>query len=263
MSTEENPNTSYVVRLDVGGKIFRTTIGTFTNCEPHSRLAAMFSGRHNLQQDENGAVFIDRDGKQFRHILNWLRDGKVPTLLEDSVYEELLREAEYYQLVGLMDGVQDVLNKNKGEEDKPCPDLTRAGVIDKYLKNLQGLDLSGLDLSCLDLSGMDFTYAYVRNTIFSDANLSDAKFTGAYAEGAIFDNAELKGSCMCDADLAGASFVGAGLQGANLRGASLIGCSFEEAYMKGAGFYHEDMPTVNLKGAIEVDSIIVTRKGSN
>ncbi|KAM1494412.1 hypothetical protein TB2_028516 [Malus domestica] len=258
MSTEENPNPSSVVRLDVGGKIFRTTIGTFTNCEPHSRLAAMFSGRHNLQQDENGAVFIDRDGKQFRHILNWLRDGKVPTLLEDSVYEELLREAEYYQLVGLMDGVQDVLNKNKGEEDKPCPDLTRAGVIDKYLKNLQGLDLS-----CLDLSGMDFTYAYVRNTIFSDANLSDAKFTGAYAEGAIFDNAELKGSCMCDADLAGASFVGAGLQGANLRGASLIGCSFEKAYMKGAGFYHEDMPTVNLKGAIEVDSIIVTRKGSN
>ncbi|XP_050140409.1 FH protein interacting protein FIP2-like [Malus sylvestris] len=211
MSTEENPNTSSVVRLDVGGKIFRTTIGTFTNCEPHSRLAAMFSGRHNLQQDENGAVFIDRDGKQFRHILNWLRDGKVPTLLEDSVYEELLREAEYYPLVGLMDGVQDVLNKNKGEVGKPCPDLTRAGVIDKYLKNLQGLDLSGLDLSCLDLS-----------------------------------------------DLAGASFVGAGLQGANLRGASLIGCSFEEAYRKGAGFYHEDMPTVNLKGAIEVDSIIVT-----
>lgn len=55
--------------------------------------------------------------------------------------------------------------------------------------------------------------------------------------------------------------MGAGLQGANLRGASLTGCSFEEAYMKGAGFYHEDMPTVNLKGAIEVDSIIVTRKG--
>ncbi|KAM1276402.1 hypothetical protein ACFX13_029627 [Malus domestica] len=235
MSTEENPNTSSVVRLDVGGKIFRTTIGTFTNCEPYSRLAAMFSGRHNLQQDENGAKIL--------------------------YMKNFLREAEYYQLVGLMDGVQDVLNKNKGEEDKPCPDLTRAGVIDKYLKNLQGLDLSGLDLSCLDLSGMDFTNAYVRNTIFSDANLSDAKFTGAYAEGAIFDNAELKGSCMCDADLAGASFVGAGLQGANLRGASLIGCSFEEAYMKGAGFYHEDMPTVNLKGAIEVDSIIVTRKG--
>jgi len=43
-------------------------------------------------------VFVDRDGKHFRHILNWLRDGVVPTL-EESQYSELLREAEYYQLL--------------------------------------------------------------------------------------------------------------------------------------------------------------------
>ncbi|XP_068310245.1 FH protein interacting protein FIP2-like [Pyrus communis] len=186
MSTEENPNPTSVVRLDVGGKIFRTTVSTFTNREPHSRLAAMFSGRHNLQQDENGAVFIDRDGKQFGHILNWLTDGKVPTLLEDSVYEELLREAEYYQLVGLMDGVQDVLNKNKGEEDKPCPYLTRAGVIDKYLKNLQGLDLSGLDLSYLDLSDL-------AGASFVGADLHVANFRGASLKGCRFEEAYMKG----------------------------------------------------------------------
>lgn len=45
-----------------------------------------------------GYVFVDRDGKHFRHILNWLRDGVVPTL-KDSEYSELLREAEYYQLL--------------------------------------------------------------------------------------------------------------------------------------------------------------------
>ena len=45
-----------------------------------------------------GYVFIDRDGKHFRHILNWLRDGVVPTL-KDTQYLELLREAEYYQLL--------------------------------------------------------------------------------------------------------------------------------------------------------------------
>lgn len=45
-----------------------------------------------------GYVFVDRDGKHFRHILNWLRDGVVPTL-EESEYTELLREAEYYQLL--------------------------------------------------------------------------------------------------------------------------------------------------------------------
>jgi hypothetical protein len=45
-----------------------------------------------------GYVFIDRDGKHFRHILNWLRDGVVPTLT-DAGYSELMREAEYYQLL--------------------------------------------------------------------------------------------------------------------------------------------------------------------
>ena len=41
---------------------------------------------------------MDRDGKHFRHILNWLRDSVVPTL-KDTEYSELLWEAEYYQLL--------------------------------------------------------------------------------------------------------------------------------------------------------------------
>lgn len=45
-----------------------------------------------------GYVFVDRDGEHFRHILNWLRDGVVP-VLKDNDYTELLREAEYYQLI--------------------------------------------------------------------------------------------------------------------------------------------------------------------
>jgi len=43
-------------------------------------------------------VFVDRDGKHFRHVLNWLRDGAIPVMSE-SEYQQLLREAEYYQLL--------------------------------------------------------------------------------------------------------------------------------------------------------------------
>jgi hypothetical protein len=43
-------------------------------------------------------VFVDRDGKHFRHVLNWLRDGAIPVLSE-SDYQQLLREAEFYQLL--------------------------------------------------------------------------------------------------------------------------------------------------------------------
>ncbi|KAL0338762.1 UNVERIFIED_CONTAM: FH protein interacting protein FIP2 [Sesamum angustifolium] len=83
---------SSVVRLNIGGKKFCTTIDTLTQREPDSMLAAMFSGRHAVHQEsDKGYVFVDRDGTYFRHILNWLRDGVIPTL-KDSEYSELLRE---------------------------------------------------------------------------------------------------------------------------------------------------------------------------
>ena len=57
---------SSTVKLNVGGKIYKTTLDTLRK-DPGSMLCAMFSGRHELKQDkEDGAYFIDRDGKLFR-----------------------------------------------------------------------------------------------------------------------------------------------------------------------------------------------------
>ena len=54
------------VKLNVGGKIYKTTLDTLRR-DPDSMLCAMFSGRHQLKADEeDGAYFIDRDGKLFR-----------------------------------------------------------------------------------------------------------------------------------------------------------------------------------------------------
>jgi len=72
--------------------------------DPDSMLSAMFSGRHALRQDDDGAYFIDRDGTHFRYILNYLRDGgfRPGTLPADRCFlGELCTEAEYYQLAGL------------------------------------------------------------------------------------------------------------------------------------------------------------------
>ena len=53
------------VKLSVGGKIYKTTLSTLRK-DPNSMLSAMFSGRHDLKKDEeDGAYFIDRDGKLF------------------------------------------------------------------------------------------------------------------------------------------------------------------------------------------------------
>ena len=68
MDTQSNQ-----VKLNVGGHKFTTTLETIRSRE--CMLSTMFSGRFDLQADDKGYYFIDRDGTHFRYILNYLRDG--------------------------------------------------------------------------------------------------------------------------------------------------------------------------------------------
>ena len=85
---------SSIVKLDVGGQHFTTTVQTLTK-DPNSMLAAMFSGKFEMKPSEDGSFFIDRDGTHFRFILNFLRTGKL-TLPEGATFtKELEEEAEF------------------------------------------------------------------------------------------------------------------------------------------------------------------------
>lgn len=50
-----------------------------------------------------GWILIDRCGKHFGTILNYLRDGAVPLPESRREVEELLAEAKYYLVQGLAD----------------------------------------------------------------------------------------------------------------------------------------------------------------
>ena len=84
-------------KLNVGGSRFETTLSTLTG-HPDSVLGVMFSGRHEVPQDDDGYVFIDRDGAHFRTILNFLRDGVLDVPASQKAVIELTRELQYYQL---------------------------------------------------------------------------------------------------------------------------------------------------------------------
>lgn len=45
-----------------------------------------------------GRVFIDRDPKHFRIILNYLRDGACVVPTEETEIAELLKEIDFYQV---------------------------------------------------------------------------------------------------------------------------------------------------------------------
>lgn len=56
-----------------------------------------------------GWILIDRCGKHFGTILNYLRDGVVPLPESRRETEELLAEAKYYLVQGLVDECQAAL----------------------------------------------------------------------------------------------------------------------------------------------------------
>ncbi|OBS57578.1 hypothetical protein A6R68_11296, partial [Neotoma lepida] len=97
------PNSKYV-KLNVGGSLHYTTLRTLTGQD--TMLKAMFSGRVEVLTDAGGWVLIDRSGRHFGTILNYLRDGSVP--LPESTRElgELLGEARYYLVQGLIEDCQ-------------------------------------------------------------------------------------------------------------------------------------------------------------
>lgn len=92
-----------MIELNVGGRIFETTLMTLTK-HNDTMLAAMFSGKHPQPQDKNGRYFIDADGDTFVYILRYLRHKQLPP---KDMIEEVYRAAQYF-------GPQDLLDELEG-----------------------------------------------------------------------------------------------------------------------------------------------------
>ncbi|XP_017374180.2 BTB/POZ domain-containing protein KCTD21 isoform X1 [Cebus imitator] len=102
----QSPAMSDPITLNVGGKLYTTSLATLTSF-PDSMLGAMFSGKMPTKRDSQGNCFIDRDGKVFRYILNFLRTSHLD-LPEDFQEMGLLRrEADFYQVQPLIEALQE------------------------------------------------------------------------------------------------------------------------------------------------------------
>jgi hypothetical protein len=88
---------SDIVILDIGGYKYKTTINTLTKY-PNTYFHALFSGKYPIRKQQDGSIFIDRDGKHFRHILNFLRNGRIVYPENEVDKRELMLEAEFYLL---------------------------------------------------------------------------------------------------------------------------------------------------------------------
>ncbi|EDO47979.1 predicted protein, partial [Nematostella vectensis] len=89
------------VHLNIGGKHF--TVSRRTLMEDSSTLFHALLSNPKIKPQADGCYFINRDPKHFRYILNFIRTG-IANLPEDAKsLNEILLEARFYQLQGLLE----------------------------------------------------------------------------------------------------------------------------------------------------------------
>eukprot|EP01084_Bolivina_argentea_P252570 423954_1 len=77
-----NENLSGIIRLNVGGR------------------NSMMGGQNG--EPGNKEIFIDRNGLRFGTVLDYMRDRRLPSFKHAWQYEEILMEAKFFQLDGLV-----------------------------------------------------------------------------------------------------------------------------------------------------------------
>jgi len=116
------------VKLNVGGSLYHTHISTL-RCNRTSELGRKF-GNDNWRKELNGDgyLFIDRDGKLFYYILNFLRSLKSSTAngaslkppvlqVPDELVKSLLVEAQHFNIKALVTALKGRVKKHKQSID--------------------------------------------------------------------------------------------------------------------------------------------------
>lgn len=86
------------IKLDVGGVIFKTTLTTLR--QEDSMLSRMFDAANGfkVEKDEDGCFFIDRPGKYFAPILQYLQTGEFLPPSDPTKLAGVKKEVDFYQV---------------------------------------------------------------------------------------------------------------------------------------------------------------------
>ncbi|XP_030078429.1 BTB/POZ domain-containing adapter for CUL3-mediated RhoA degradation protein 2 [Microcaecilia unicolor] len=150
------------VRLNVGGSLYYTTVQVLTRLD--TMLKAMFSGRMEVLTDKEGWILIDRCGKHFGSILNYLRDGTIVLPKSQQEIKELMAEAKYYLIQGLVDMCHAALQDKK----ETCEPVCSIPIVTSLKEEEKLIESSAKPVVKLLYNRSNNKYSYTSN---SDDNL--------------------------------------------------------------------------------------------
>ena len=84
-----------IVKLNIGGTLYQTTADTLTRS--HNFFSGLLDKAISSTKDADGAYFIDRNGRLFEPLLDYLRTGKL-FILPGMSRAAVLEEATFYSI---------------------------------------------------------------------------------------------------------------------------------------------------------------------
>ena len=90
---------SEVIALNVGGTHHMMTERDVLRLIPGSTLDKMFNGLHELKKIDN-EVFLDRDGRTFQHLVNYLRNKRevLPEFMDKNDEIHFYKELDFWKV---------------------------------------------------------------------------------------------------------------------------------------------------------------------
>lgn len=181
ISAQQDP-----VTVEVGGEKFRTEIRTLAKCKG-SLFPVLVEPLNKREGKRDPYIFIDRDGRHFRFILNYLRQGEKvmrwPAMknLDISTLNEILDEVEYYKIAGLEKllrrKVVSLQDKFSFEALVKAKYFQRESSLGGYKTTIE------LTLRDINLTGIVFTKVRFCHPVkFENCCMKSAKFSECYFE---------------------------------------------------------------------------------
>ncbi|XP_071444476.1 BTB/POZ domain-containing protein Tiwaz [Hetaerina americana] len=125
------------VHIDVGGTIYTSSLETLTKY-PESRLAKLFNGSIPIVLDSlKQHYFIDRDGRMFRHILNFMRNARLLVPENFADLDLLLEEARYFEIAPMIRQLEQ-LRKDRARTDEDGCGVRRRGTATVRVSGARG-----------------------------------------------------------------------------------------------------------------------------
>jgi hypothetical protein len=126
---------SQPIKLNVGGVLFETTVDTLTH-EKDTFFSAIMSQRFDVQRDNHGILFIDRNPKWFYLILDHMRGidvrGRI-AILSPQERDELAEEVDFYQIGSMFRFFPDYIHMDSFDQcSPPVPESMLRSFVARY-----------------------------------------------------------------------------------------------------------------------------------